>query len=1159
MAGNSIIHFLVLFLFAVSLKTKLQTKVEPYITFPFIRYSTCLPAVVACYQFQADSLRPNLKIQLFVKPKQVSSITLLIIILSGDIQLNPGPSSIYPCGYCELPVTWNHFRAVCCDNCSLCYHSECIELSSDRINLLQYSNISWICCKCDSQNVDSFTYHSYEFEVSNRFSLLSNLSSIPSVDSNFSPKAHSSPIHIHNSQLASDSVTDKGSSQSSLFKSHSNPNYLTRKKQNFRVLLTNCQSVRNKRSALQESTDYIKPDVILGCESWLSSEHSNAEIFPDGYHTNVFRKDRNKNGGGVFIAAHDSLTISEVSNQENNSEIIWAEIQTVGKPIIIGSYYRPPNAKANSLNDLALSLQNLKKKQNKHIILGGDFNLPHINWKNKSTKSKSNQQAQHRQLIDIIQEQGLEQMQMNPSRENNILDLYFTNYPSLVKSCDTVPGISDHHMVVIDSDLKTRYNKPKHRKLYIYKRANWDNVKTKLQALSEYIIQSSCSVEAKWDDFKKGIFKTMEDDIPCKWTNNRSHLPWLSPKLRNLIKKKHKLMYVAKKSGNRSFWSKYKQHKSITQKLIRQAHWNYVNHILDKSLEEGNNKSFWKYVKAKRNDNIGVAALKDNGTLHHDSKTKANLLNRQFKSVFTKSDENDSLPTVKNCNYPSIENITINVKGVENLLSSLKVNKASGPDNIPNMILKTCSKELSPALTNIFQQSLDTGTLPRDWKNANVCPIFKKGNKHMASNYRPVSLTSVCCKILEHIICKHILNHLDKHNILTSLQHGFRSNHSCESQLVITMHDIMQNFDNKKQTDLIILDFSKAFDTVPHNKLLFKLNNYGIDGKMNNWIQSFLTQREQQVIIEGESSSPCSVDSGVPQGTVLGPLLFLCHINDLPQRVKSQVRLFADDCLLYRQIHSITDQILLQQDLIALEAWAKEWGMRFNASKCYLMSIHRSKKPHTYRYKLDDHLLEQVEENPYLGVTIHESLKWESHINKISSKANSVLGFIKRNLKYANQGLKETAYISLVRSVLEFSSTVWDPFYKKDIDKLERIQRRAARFIFNDYSQTSSVTDMLLKLDWKTLAQRRRECRLSVFYKIINGLVAIPADTYLQPNTRNTRTGNTKSFRQPGCTTDIFKHSFFPATIRDWNLLPDKAVRCKSLESFKATISEARD
>ena len=217
-------------------------------------------------------------------------------------------------------------------------------------------------------------------------------------------------------------------------------------------------------------------------------------------------------------------------------------------------------------------------------------------------------------------------------------------------------------------------------------------------------------------------------------------------------------------------------------------------------------------------------------------------------------DDTDHLPTMSHPKYPNIENITISIEGVEKLLDNINIHKASGPDKIPNIILKTCSKEISPALANIFQQSLNTGTLPNDWRNANISPIFKKGNKHMASNYRPISMTSVCCKTLEHIVCKHMLSHLENNKIIFPLQHGFRNGHTCESQLILTMHDIMQIFDSKQQTDLVILDFSKAFDTVPHKKLLLKLSKYGITGNINKWIQSFLVLRKQQVIVEGESS-----------------------------------------------------------------------------------------------------------------------------------------------------------------------------------------------------------------------------------------------------------------------------------------------------------------
>ena len=275
----------------------------------------------------------------------------------------------------------------------------------------------------------------------------------------------------------------------------------------------------------------------------------------------------------------------------------------------------------------------------------------------------------------------------------------------------------------------------------------------------------------------------------------------------------------------------------------------------------------------------------------------------------------------------------------------------------------------------------------------------------------------------------------------------------------------------------MILDFSKAFDTVPHRKLLHKLEAYGISGPILNWINSFLTQRSMCVVVEGEKSRPVEVGSGVPQGTVLGPLLFLCHINDLPERVTSQIRLFADDCLLYRAINTANDHLRLQQDLNNLQTWAQEWGMKFNVKKCYLLST-LNKSSHFYT--IGDHILQQVQNNPYLGITFSEDLKWKTQIDNICKRANSNLGFLCRNLHHCPEPCRKNAYLALVRSRLEYGCCIWDPYLKGDIDKLEKIQRSAARYIKRDYRsrQEDCVTEMLKDLGLPSLEERRRQLRL---------------------------------------------------------------------------------
>ena len=243
---------------------------------------------------------------------------------------------------------------------------------------------------------------------------------------------------------------------------------------------------------------------------------------------------------------------------------------------------------------------------------------------------------------------------------------------------------------------------------------------------------------------------------------------------------------------------------------------------------------------------------------------------------------------MKGAPFPTLDQFTIDTNGVAKLLKILNPAKACGPDRIPNIILKTCADAIAPALTCIYRRSIQTGQLPVDWRSANISAVFKKGDRNKAENYRPVSLTSVACKLLEHIICRHLRNHLERHNILTDRNPSFRSGYSCETQLITTLHDLFESCDAGKQTDVVILDFSKAFDTVPHNKLLHKLDHYGVRGPIHKWLTNFLTKRKMRVVLEGEASGEAAVDSGVPQDIMLGPLLFLCHINDLPEAVKSK-------------------------------------------------------------------------------------------------------------------------------------------------------------------------------------------------------------------------------------------------------------------------------
>ena len=410
---------------------------------------------------------------------------------------------------------------------------------------------------------------------------------------------------------------------------------------------------------------------------------------------------------------------------------------------------------------------------------------------------------------------------------------------------------------------------------------------------------------------------------------------------------------------------------------------------------------------------------------------------------------------------------------------------------------------------------------------------------------------------MEHIVTKHIMTHLENNNILYDLQHGFRHARSCETQLLSFIQELSETDNKNIQTDLIIMDFAKAFDKVPHRRLLYKLNYYGISGLTLNWISAFLSNRTQTVVIDGKSSSTVPVTSGVPQGTVLGPVLFLVYINDLPDYLThSKLRLFADDSIIYRTIRSQSDCDKLQLDLDAAARWEGDWLMAFHPDKCTVLPITKKKHPFQHNYILHNHVLDTVTSAKYLGVTVQSNLKWDTHINNITANGNKTLGFLKRNLKISNQQVKTQAYQALVRPKLEYSCSVWDPHTSESIHKLEMVQRRAARYVCNRYHNTSSVTDMLNTLNIPPLSQRRLRTRLIMMYKITYHLVAIPSDIFILADSR-TRKNHTLTYRHIYTSKDTYRHSFFPYTIPQWNQLSPALVLSPSVDIFREQLTPA--
>ena len=831
------------------------------------------------------------------------------------------------------------------------------------------------------------------------------------------------------------------------------------------------------------------PDIVFGNKKWLTPSHLNSEFFPPSYH--VYRKDRSDGYGGVLLAVKANL----ISNQlpvNTNAEAVIVSIKTTkpSEPLIAVSMYRTPSVnkkeRLDQMKDIIETLDSIKTEG--VIWVGGDLNLKDIDWEHLKVTTGKRQYSEdyYNIFLDKLNDMGLSQMNLTPTRENNILDIFLTNRPSLVSRCTTIPPLSDHDIVLTDSKIKAARTKPVARNISVWKKADWEKMKELTQAFStELYHKESMTVEEIWKEIENHLQSMMNKYVPTKKSSTKNHQPWIDTNLKRLSRRKYRAWKKKNLSGKPKDQTRFEKLKKETRRANRRSYRHYVKNL----VENESKNNLYRLIKSKRTDSMGIAPLKRNGLSFSDSKTKADILNDQFCNAFTREDLSN-IPTLENSPHRDMPDIVVEVNGVRKLLQNLNPRKASGPDKIPSRLLKELATELAPALTLLFNRSLEEGIVPEIWRHAQVQPIFKKGDRGQAANYRPISLTCVCCKLLEHIVRTAITKHLESNNIISDAQHGFRKARSCETQLILTIHDFATEIDLGGQTDAILLDFSKAFDRVPHQRLLRKLEFYGIRGKTNSWIKSFLMNRTQQVLVEGETSCIGPVLSGVPQGSVLGPTLFLVYINDLGEGIKSTVRLFADDTMLYSTIRNHPDSLILQEDLARLELWEERWQMGFNIDKCHQLSVTTKTKKIDTNYSLHGKTLEKVNSAKYLGIEISEKLNWKAHIDSITGKANKSSAFIHRNLKGCSTQVQTHCFKTITRPVLEYASSIWDPHQKNLINQIEMVQRRTARRILRDYHKTSSASDMvnLLKLD--NLKQRREAEKTTMLFKIINGMVA---------------------------------------------------------------------
>ena len=538
-------------------------------------------------------------------------------------------------------------------------------------------------------------------------------------------------------------------------------------------------------------------------------------------------------------------------------------------------------------------------------------------------------------------------------------------------------------------------------------------------------------------------------------------------------------------------------------------------------------------------------------------KEKAEILQEQFSRVFTKEPEGE-IPFFEQRTDIHITDVKISEEMVQKKLNELNTNKSCGPDEIHPRLLKELSSEIAGPIAIIMNKSLEDGQLQVDWKKAFVSPIYKnKGNKNHAENYRPISLTSVVCKLMEKFIKEALMHHLNSQNLLSTRQYGFINGRSTTTQLLSYINKCVDVVADKSILDVIYFDFSKAFDTVPHRRLITKLKAYGIHGKTLHWIEDFLKDRTQIVKVNGENSRSAPVISGIPQGSVLGPVLFLIYINDLPDLVTSDMFLFADDTKILREIRSKEDSLALQNDIDALEVWSQKWLLTFHPNKCHVLTIGKHKNiKHTHKYELYGKELEHVSQEKDLGVTIDSHLTFEEHINLKIKSASTMAGLIRRTFSFLDGKMFVKLFTALARPHLEYSQAVWAPHLVKHRDLIERVQRRATKQI--DGLKNLSYEERLKEIGLPTLAYRRKRGDMIEVFKHFETYDRSTLSTGFQPRNKICR----RHDRQlewnialdgiRGCQ----RNSFYYRIAKHWNELPRNVAMADNINSFKSNLDK---
>lgn len=879
------------------------------------------------------------------------------------------------------------------------------------------------------------------------------------------------------------------------------------------------QNVRGMRSKLQDiyksvlSLDY---EIIILTETWLNCDIFDAEIFDDRYQ--VFRRDRQsktmnegKEGGGVLIAVQKCFDAYRNSNLETLCEDLWVTIELSGRfcrsKLHLCAIYLPPPVKMDCMAHLTSKLEGSLDYLN-NVFMIGDFNLNQIDWQLSPNHNYLEPQNAYNNvctiLLDFANSICLRQFNNVRNCNNRILDLIFSNssYPiSVTAAFDNISKVDVYHPP-LQIDILCSQQKllnQNHKTVFKFHNADYGLIIDRLNSYDwTHELDTSKSLEENTEKFYNIINNIITELVPKKQLNKNKYPIWYSKNLIRILKEKEKCRVKMKKFQNKLDEFEYNLLKKRTNLLIHKCYTSYIINVQNNVIK--NPKYFWSYIKAKSHNKSHIPqCMKLKNKEASDGQSIANLFCEHFASIYKKPQKFDEY----NYNFFNepfdarhLSHLYILEPEIEKRLKCLNASKGCGSDGIPPIFLMRCAEALSKPLNIIFNQSLREGIFPKIWKEAMVVPIPKTGDKQLVENYRPICMLPVLAKVFEKLVSSYISWHIKQN--LSDHQHGFIAKRSTSTNLMSYVEKLLSYMGTGAEIDAIYNDLSKAFDRVDHNILLHKLKHqFNIDGPLLKWLESYLKDRRLKVVVNGFQSECCVPSSGVPQGSILGPILFGIFVDDIKYQIQySEFQLYADDLKLFRVVQNAYDQQLLQMDIDSVSNWCKANSMDLNTNKSLHIKFSRKRTKFDSCYNISNTTLKKVSEVKDLGVIFDTELRFECHVNNVIKRGLKMLGFINRNTKeFKNVTALKNLYSALVRSHIDYCSIVWYPSYQNNIQRLEKIQRRfigKLSFITNIYKNIKKYEDRLQHFNFITLYKRNDIQRILFLFKICNQLIDCP-------------------------------------------------------------------